>query len=309
MTIPIKRPMKALSEPITDEQLKQIRYPVYGSPKLDGIRALCTGTEVLSSSLKKIGNKYIQKCLSHEAYAGLDGELVVGVPYNEYEEEDDVFHRTSGAVRRSDGSPAFLFYVFDDFTAPHLSYQKRWLQNMEDINLDHVIVLQQWRLDTPQEVIAFETECIEQGYEGIMIRSPLTPYKEGRTTFKEQSIFKRKPILDDEAIIVACYEQMENLNEKVTNELGLSKRSGHAENKVGKATLGGFVCRSNLWKDTFNCGTIIGGTIALRDEIWRNQDKYIGRTIKYKYQAVGNIDKPRQPIMKGFRDPNDMTDY
>lgn len=307
----IKRPLKAPSVPITDKQLENLSYPVLGSPKLDGIRALCDGTQVLSSSLKPIRNKYIQDCLSDEDYEGLDGELVVGLPYCE-NEEDDVFHRTSGPVRRSDGSPDFKFYVFDDFRSPLMSYKSRWVDPLKEDEthlLPHIVVLEQRVLSNSAEVIAFETECVDKGYEGVMIRSLYAHYKEGRATLKEGIIYKRKPIEDDEAIIVACYEQQENQNEQITNELGLSKRSGHIENKIGKNTLGGFICQSTLWKDTFNCGTIIGGTLAFRKEVWENQDKYIGKMIKYKYQKIGSIDKPRQPIMKGFRDPEDMTTF
>lgn len=308
----VKRPMKAPGEPITDFQLKGIDYPLYGSPKLDGIRALCDGTQVLSASLKLIGNAYVQKCLSHDCYEGFDGELVVGLPYCA-DEEDDVFYRTSGAIRKKSGEPDFKFYVFDDFTETKKTYDYRWmelLQGMPEIHcLPFIVVLEQRILNSPEEVLAYEKECVEKGYEGIMIRRGSAPYKEGRATLREEFIFKRKPIADDEAEIVGFYEQLENQNEKVTNELGTSSRSGHKENKVPKGTLGGFVLKSERWDDTFNCGTIIGGTIAFRKEVWENQDKYIGKIVKYKYQQYGSIDKPRQPRMKGFRDSSDMTEY
>jgi DNA ligase-1 len=42
-----------------------------------------------------------------------------------------------------------------------------------------------------------------------------------------------------------------------------------------------------------------------RHEIWQNKDKFMGRLVTYKYQAVGVKDKPRIPIFKGFRDHAD----
>lgn len=308
----IKRPLKAPGEPITDFQLKDLDYPVYGSPKLDGIRALCTGTQVLSATLKPIGNQYIQSCLNHRWYEGLDGELVVGVPYCE-NEEDDVFNRTTGAVRRRDGKPDFKFYVFDDFTNPNDSYQKRWIDQVasdpEMGELPYIEVLEQRLLNSSEEVLAYEAECVAQGYEGIMIRSPKTKYKEGRCTLKEESIFKRKPIEDDEATIISCYEQLENQNEQVTTELGTSKRSAHKENKVPKGTLGGFRMKSLKYGWEFNCGTIVGGTIEWRKYVWEHQDEFIGQIAKYKFQKYGSLDAPRQPRMKGLRDKSDMTDF
>jgi len=308
----VKRPMKAPGEPITDRQLKLLDYPVCASPKLDGIRALATGQQVLSATLKPIGNAYIQECLNRLEYKGLDGELVVGLPYNEHE-EDDVFNRTTGAVRRKDGTPDFKFYVFDDFNNPTKSYSYRWLEQLQECPeiycLPHLVILEQRMCFNVDDVLAFEAECIEKGYEGIMVRTLDAPYKEGRSTLKEEYIFKRKPVADDEAEIVGFYEQLENLNEKVTNELGTSTRSSHKENKVPKNTLGGFVLRSTKWDDTFNCGTIIGSTLAMRKDIWDNKEKYLGQVVKYKYQAYGSLEKPRQPRIQGFRDKSDITDF
>ena len=237
----ITRPMKALGEPISDKALKLLPYPVIGSPKIDGIRAVCDGKKVLSSTLKPIGNKHIQSCLSHSIYEGLDGELAVGKPHTDFNDDpdDDVFHRTSGPVRRSDGKPDFKYYVFDDWTEPNTSYQYRWLDQYDDLltaEMPHVVILEYKVLNNPQEVLDYEEWCVNLGYEGCMLRIPSSPYKEGRTTFKEMYAFKRKPIVDDEAEIVGFFEQMENNNEQITDAMGLSRRSAHKENKTGKGT-------------------------------------------------------------------------
>jgi DNA ligase-1 len=315
MECKIKRPQKAPSTSITGEQLRDtkiINYPVVGSPKIDGIRAICTGEIVLSNTLKPIGNKHIQACLSNPDYADLDGELVVGKPYIE-NEEDDVFNRTTGAVRRADGKPDFKFYVFDDFGYPNLNYQERWLDVKDSIELPFVVVVEQRLLYSAEEVEAFEEEMVNLGYEGAMIRSPLKKYKEGRCTLLEGNIFKRAPFADDEAVVLSCYEQQENTNEKKTNELGLTTRSSHQENKIGKDTLGGFVCKSMKFKESFHIGTIKGGKKEWRKKIWEqwklDPDSIRGLIMKYKYKDIGTIDLPRQPIGKGFRDPSDITNY
>jgi DNA ligase-1 len=341
----IKRPMKALGEPISDKDLRLLPYPVIGSPKIDGIRAITTGSKVLSATLKPIGNRYIQKCLSHSIYEGLDGELAVGKPYIDLNDDpdDDVFHRTSGPVRRADGEPDFKFYVFDDWTEPKRDYIYRWISQYDYLvksEMPHVVILEYKVLNNPQEVLDYEEWCVNMGYEGCMLRIPSSPYKEGRTTFKEMFAFKRKPIEDDEAEIVGFFEQMENNNEQVTDVMGLSRRSAHKENKTGKDTLGGFVLKSTKFEDTFRCGTIIGGTKEWRKTVWdlmanygcafesrivNGKVEYIitdwkafpkelfayieSTTVKYKFQRIGSIDKPRQPRMKGFRDKSDMTKF
>lgn len=310
MIVKPKRPLKFPGTPITDDQLDNIQYPVCGSPKLDGIRALCTGESVLSSSLKSIGNRYIQECLSHADYSGLDGELIVGSPVAKDEfGASTVFNITTGAVRRADGKPDFKFYVFDDFCYKSLSYQKRWLDVMNDLELPHIVVVEQRLLFSKEEVISFDLEMVELGYEGAMIRRPSAPYKEGRATFNEEVGYKRKPVLDDEAVIIGFEEACENTNEKTTNELGVSTRSSHQENKIPKGTLGAFILKSSKWEEPFNCGTGLGLTEKIRQEIWNNRDSWLGKMVTYKYQGYGSLDKPRQPIYKGERLQCDTTNY
>ena len=170
-------------------------------------------------------------------------------------------------------------------------------------------VIKQKTLYSPEDVIQYTNWCIEQGYEGAMIRSTDGVYKERRCTLRELNIFKRKPVADDEAEILAFEQQFENQNESFTNELGNSTRSSHKENMVGKRTLGAFIVKSKKWDDTFRIGTGEGLTEELRNEIWQNKETYLGRIITYKYQEYGSINAPRQPIMKGFREKSDLTDY
>ena len=299
----ITKPQKAPSKSITDEELSLLPFPVFGSPKLDGFRCV-TNNAAYTSSMKKVQNDYIQNILSHPNYAGLDGEICVG-PAN----DPNVFNNTTGAVRRKDGGPAFMFYVFDrhDLTDHYsLRYESLSVQCM---NLPFVSVLKQAVLHSPQEVIDYTNGCVEQGFEGAMIRTMQGKYKEGRCTLKEMNIFKRKPVEDDEAVVIGFEEQMENQNESFTNELGNTTRSTNKENLVGKNTLGKFVMQSPKWEEPFYCGTGLGLTEGLRKYIWENKERFRGQTVTYKFQKYGSIDAPRQPIWKGFRDIADMTGY
>lgn len=300
----ISKPQKAPSKSITNEQLSTLPFPVYASPKIDGFRCV-TYNAAYTSSMKLIQNKHIQSILSSPKYAGLDGELIVGLP-----NDPNVFNNTTGPVRRLEGEPDFCFYVFDAFTCGQLPYKERYdLLNMGCPHLSHVKVVPQIEMYSPQDVLNYEAWCVDQGFEGAMIRSMTGKYKEGRCTLKEMNIFKRKPVLDDEAEIIGFEEQMENQNEAFENELGLQTRSTHAENKVGKNTLGAFIVKSKLWKEPFRIGTGIGLTDDLRKEIWSMQEEYKGMIFTYKYQSHGSIDLPRQPIFKGFRDKSDLTSY
>jgi DNA ligase-1 len=226
--------------------------------------------------------------------------------------DDDVFNRTSGAIRRKDRQPDFKFYVFDDFRNIEKSYDDRWvkLHCSGHVNFKNpfVTILEQRIIETFEEVMQYEEELIEQGYEGMMARTLYHPYKMGRVTLKMGHIYKRKPLEQSEGIVVGLYEQEENLNEKVTNELGTTSRSGHKENKVKKNTLGGVILDDPKWKEPVRCGTIIGGKKEWRQKMWDNPELIIGATMTYVYQGYGSIDKPRQPRAKAeFRAASDMT--
>ena len=296
----IRKPMKAPSNGATLEELKGMQYPIACSAKLDGIRGVVTPAGVLSNSLKPLGNLFVQRELSHPGLIGLDGELIVGTPHKDLLlPDDDVFNRTTGAIRRKDGEPDFRFYVFDDFTNPSLTYHDRWIKRGHIGHMHPRIVFLEQRIClTWQEALAYEEELLEKGYEGMMPRILSGHYKQGRATVKEGLILKRKPLAQDEAVVVGLFEQMQNNNEKATNELGNSFRSAHQENKTGKRTLGGVVLKSPRWKETFNCGTIIGGTDKWRQEMWNNPERILGQTMTYVYQEYGSIDKPRQPRAK-----------
>lgn len=305
----IKKPMKAPSTGATLQQLKDMKYPIACSAKLDGIRGVVTPDGVLSNSLKRLGNDYMQECLAYETLIGFDGELVVGLPYADPNvADDDVFNRTSGAIRRSSGEPDFKFYVFDDFSCKISTYQQRWLDNLAHYqSLDsypHIVFLEQRICHTWQEALTYEEELLAIGYEGMMPRTFSGRYKEGRATNKEATILKRKPLAQSEGVVVAIYEQMKNNNEKSKNELGNSFRTSHKDNKTGKGTLGGVTLLDPIWGGvTFNCGTIIGGTIEWRQEMYNNPELIVGKTMTYVYQELGSIDKPRQPRAKSeFRD-------
>ena len=60
--------------------INQVLFPVYASPKLDGIRNVIYHRAALTRSLKPIPNHHVREFL--ESYAntidGLDGELIVG---------------------------------------------------------------------------------------------------------------------------------------------------------------------------------------------------------------------------------------
>lgn len=309
----IHRPMKAPTDPITDAELKSIKFPIVGSPKLDGFRCIVDERGGLTSSMKPFTNRFVAETLKNPIYSGFDGEIVVGLPYKE-NEDDDVFHRTSGPIRRFDGEPDFKLYVFDHWINGDETYNERWISNFHKLYSGikspntRLIVLEQKILTTTDEVIAYEKEMVEAGYEGAMIRSLWGKYKEGRCTLREQNIFKRKPFEECDAEIIGFEEAMENLNEKITDSRGLSHRSSHQDNKHPKGTLGNFICRSPKWPsvESFKAGAGRGFNDILKQDIWNHKEEFIGRVVSIKYQKYGSIDRPRMPKVIKIREGWDL---
>ena len=69
------------------------------------------------------------------------------------------------------------------------------------------------------QLAAYEEECLAEGYEGVMIRTPDSPYKCGRSTEREGWLLKIKRFEDAEAVVLDTYEGMSNQNEAAAGRL------------------------------------------------------------------------------------------
>lgn len=291
------KPMKG-----DDADLSKLVFPYMVTPKLDGHRCIIKDGVAYTSAMKPFPNQYIQGYFSGGQYDGLDGELIVGSPT-----AHDVFTKTSSGVRRVHGEPDFAFHVFDYWNSLFEAHE-RWkklaeMHNAGKFEQTRIELVPMHVIDSMVRLEALEASYLGMGYEGVMLRSPTSPYKLGRSTVRENYLLKLKRFEDAEAEIVGFVEQMKNTNEATTNELGRTKRSSAKAGKVGKDTLGALVVRAINGKYAgveFEIGT--GLDDDLRQHIWYSQEQHLGTVITFKYQGVGNYEKPRIPVFKGFRD-------
>lgn len=279
-------------------ELSKIVYPVFASPKLDGIRCSIVNGRALSRTLKDIPNHHIRTTLSRPEFEGLDGELIIGEPTAK-----DCYNQSVSGVMRHEGVPNFTYHVFDDHSNPQATYRFRCSSLVEEAFPVYIKVLPQATIVCECDMLEYEAECVELGYEGIILRSPEAPYKFGRSTVKEGYLLKVKRFEDAEATIIGFEEEMFNGNEAQTNELGRTKRSTARAGLVGKGTLGAFLVRSADGVE-FSVGT--GLTALQRDTFWARQDDYLGKLVKYKFFPVGVKVAPRHPVFLGFRHEGDV---
>lgn len=277
----------------TKAEFDKIRYPVLATPKLDGIRCLMVDGVAMSRSMKPIPNQYVQEQL--KGLHGLDGELMVNGDFNQVQ---------SGIMKKT-GEPDFTFHVFDCFTAD-CSYFAR-IEDMEWFGYDdhpRMRILKPIEITNEEQLLAYLDECLEAGYEGVMIRDPKGKYKFGRSTVREGILLKIKKFFDDEAELIEVIEAMTNMNELEADELGYAKRSSKKENLVPAGTAGSMVVK---WNDKeFRVGFGPGFTDELKQEIWDTREDLIGELVKFSYQELSKDGIPRFGKMLEIRHPDDL---
>ncbi len=287
-------------------ELDLIRFPVLASPKFDGIRAVKVGKKMLSRSFKPIPNKFIQAELSNLIPQGMDGELMLRNP-------KATFQEITSAVMSIDGEPDFLYYAFDmvnnsDLIEPYHQRAKKLVQFVADNkSLAHwVCAVKPVLLKDRDALDAYEARCLEEGYEGVMIRDPQGKYKCGRSTTKEGILLKVKRFEDSECVILGFEERMKNTNVQERDELGHAKRSTAKAGMVPTGMLGALLVKDIKTGQEFSIGS--GLDDLTRVLIWKNRPAYLNKIGKYKSQPTGVKEAPRFPVWLGLRDPLDMSE-
>ncbi len=301
---------KQITKPMLAASLKDITQLDYSkgylaTQKLDGIRALMIDGKLVSRTFKSIRNNYIREMLEDILPDGADGEIVC----------PGAFQATSSGVMSADGEPEFIYYMFDyvkdDITK---EYWKRtqdmvqWLINQGPVRtpgLSKLKLLVPTLIKNYDHLKTYETECIDKGFEGVILRTPDSPYKCGRSTAKQEWLLKLKRFADDEAVVIGFTEKMHNDNEATKDKFGHTVRSSHKENKRPAGTLGSLIVRDIKTEIEFEIGT--GFDDELRQKIWDARPEWDGLCVKYKHFAISGVkEKPRFPSFIGVRDVEDM---
>lgn len=282
--------------------LSLLKYPLYMSPKLDGIRCrIDPNLGAISRTAKRLPNNYIQQefnmFLKELQY--LDGEIFVGSAT-----ASDVFNRSQSGVMTEGGKPDFSYHVFDYWANKLEPFSKRILTTAGLVrrleSLIHYLKFVKHEVATSiNDLEQFEQEQLSAGYEGVMLRSPEGIYKNGRSTMREGYLIKLKRWEDAEATIVGFEPLERNNNPAVADIFGHAKRSSHKSGKVADELLGTLLVRHETFGD-FGIGS--GFDVDTRVQIWTEKERYLGRRVTFKFQKVGLKEKPRFPIFKGVRE-------
>jgi len=285
--------------------LNLLTYPLIGSVKIDGMRMLIKDGELITRSLKPIMSKSLKKRFNFLAEHSkqykqiLDGELY---------SLSLTFSELSGQCRAFNAPIAddLCFYCFDVLREPleqgQLPYSARIediISQAERINNKYFKVVPTKVANSRKEVEDYFEKVLAQGYEGLILRNPNSGYKFGRTTIRENIMYKVKPFVTEDAQVIGIVQSTEvsETAAKTINELGRSVTS----KKVGDRILIEKAAAFTVLYEGKELKVVLAMTDEEKIDVWKNQEKYLGRWIEYKGMLVGAKDVPRHPTFLRMR--------
>ena len=301
VNISIFRPMLCASNnPMTyPKYFEELTFPKFASPKYDGIRAIVKNGVLMSRTFKPIPSLQCQE--EFRMVDHIDGELLEGNVF-----DFGVYNRTQSHVMSED-KPGNISYVLFDYTHPDYINDPFYirLDRLKEAIKDYDVyqLAPQEEVGTIDELLQCEEKWLELGAEGLILKCPISPYKQGRSTWRENAGIKLKREMQDEGIIIGYEERMINENEKKTNALGYSERSHHKDNKVPAGMIGKFLVDFNDEVISVAPGVFTHNEL---EEMYVNWYKYQGQILTFQHFPHGKKDAPRQARAKGIRHRSDM---
>ena len=186
MRIAFKPPVAV---PLTD--LASLLYPMYLSPKVDGVRcAVHPGFGLITDEGDCIKNPHICRLLDDISFEDLDGVLIAGPPTGK-----DTLSRTATELEHGGEPTDVAFVVFDVFERPWEPYSRR----IEYAKLRVAILkggrdprpwlhmLPQHLAEDARAMFQVYDRFLEQGFSGAVLRDPDGPYAPGHAYAVEPS--------------------------------------------------------------------------------------------------------------------------
>tara|TARA_B100001094_G_C18186670_1_gene804262 strand:+ start:462 stop:1550 length:1089 start_codon:yes stop_codon:yes gene_type:complete len=252
---------------------KDINFPCYAQPKLDGVRLMITMQNDIIKMISRTGKEidtyiwtHIIKTISKYLKNGLwlDGEIFsFEIPF---EEITGAFHKKT----KPEKIEKLNFHIFDcyDENFPLQTFEER-LEFLKQNKLNVV----QTEIITKSEISKVHEKYISQGFEGLMLRNKNGLYK---SNYRSKDLQKYKTFCDEEFTIIGGQEA--------------------TGNDVGTVI---FICET---KDKTQFKVRPKGTREYRKELLQNVNQCIGKQLTVRYQNMTEYNIPRFPVGIVIRD-------
>lgn len=305
--------------PNDEIDIKTLTYPLLISTKLDGCRLLAKQGVLVTRSLKPLVNKQLTdkfeplRKFTEEQNLTLDGEVFApGIPFQFIVScfmTEDCFAKSSIKkwkelceehnfnMTREDVLEKLKFYCFDSIENENNDVEFKQRQEFAKLCMmrfpDIAFPVEHIMANNYVEVENVFEQVLADGYEGLIIRNPKSPYKYNRCRVSENNSYKLKPWVTEDAKIIGFVQatQVNEDVEKTITELGGSRTSKRQEDRHTIEKAQAFIVDFN--------GKQLSVPIAMPDSmkeyIWTHQGEYLNKWIEYKYMTVGMKDLPRIP--------------
>jgi DNA ligase-1 len=281
----IWKPTLAATLPV-DADLTKLPYPLWASPKYDGMRALVQGGKLVSRNGLAVPNRSACAPIEAMGLEGLDGELVVGNPT-----APDVRNRTMSYLSTKSWAAApepLTYFVFDWCMAAPQTLPQRTKRLINTLgkgrqNVDahtKVVLVKQTSIVNIHALVAYEAKMVALGHEGVMLRrNDGTDYMQKRSTMREFELVKWKRWETGQAAILAVHPLEHNANTETTAAgRKSSKKAGMVVDakRYGSATL--IDCKTGVEFSVQIPGDKLQAWPGWRAGAWH------GTKVVYKYQ-------------------------
>ena len=272
-------PMLALS---FEKRKHNIKYPCYVQPKIDGVRMTCRMVNGSIEMFTRRGKPFTLMTHIEDELIKIFNNLERGETFyldGELYSDTLTFQELAGIVRRSSNDEEILkqihYVVFDcfDLNKPNWDWLDRWESIYHSITENYVLRCPKFPAYDENQIYKWNSDFIEQGYEGTIIRNMEGKYK---LNHRSPDLQKYKLFLDDEYEIIG-FKEGTNTDEgcviwecKTPNGLEFSVRPR--------------------------------GTKEQRTEWFDNGESYIGSLLTVRFQELTDDGIPRFPVGITVRD-------
>ena len=276
---------KKFFEPMLAHELdKQLRYEnktgkkvlfkvrTFIQPKLDGVRCYMTEASLMSRK-----GTEIVSCPHLKLMQGLDGELYNHDLKNDFNKIISLTRKTKptiGEIQEAAEKVQFWAYDYPEYSNLVFSERYNILKSVLSNGKyqDKIKLVPTYEIKSMEELLAYHTQFISEGYEGSIIRLDLGGYENKRS----KQLLKYKDWQDAEWTI-----------------LGVNEGEG---NRAG--------CAATLTIDVagVECKPTMTGTEEFMRKVWENRKDVIGKQATIKYFGYTEDGSLRFPTVKTIID-------